>query len=300
MTSYLKNVAIIGASGSIGNIILDGLAASSRFEITVISRKDSEATFPPDMTVLKTDYSEECLESAFKGKDVVISAVGASAFGEQKKFVDAAIRTGVKRFIPSEFSANSQNEVVLQLLPLFEQKKELVEYLKSKETHGLTWTGIASSGLFDWGLANGFLEFDIARHTATIWDGGNKSFTLTNQKALGEAVVSLLLHPHETRNQFLFIASIETTQKDILAALEKESGVKWTVNETTTNIQVNEAVNKLAAGDFNGAFALVRATVFGNIAGLHSNYAKEEKLANNVLGLHLETVSDVVKRVFKE
>jgi hypothetical protein len=144
------------------------------------------------------------------------------------------------------------------------------------------------------------LEFDIVHHTATIWDGGNKSFTLTNQKALGEAVVSLLLHPHETKNQFLFVASVETTQKDILAALEKESGVKWTVNETTTDIQVNEAVKKLAAGDFNGAFALVRATVFGNIPGLHSNYAKEEKLANNVLGLHLETVSDVVKRVLKE
>ncbi|KAJ5816379.1 hypothetical protein N7447_008612 [Penicillium robsamsonii] len=299
MASYLKNVAIIGASGTVGKIILDGLA-SSQFEITVISRKGREATFPSGVTVLKTDYSDNGLEVAFKGQDVVISAVGASAFGEQKKFVDAAIRAGVKRFIPSEFSANSQNEAVLQLQPIFGPKKELVEYLKNKETDGLTWTGIASSGLFDWGLTNGFLEFDIASHTATIWDGGNKSFTLTNQKALGEAVASVLLHPDETRNQFLFIASVETTQKDILAALEEELGVKWTVNETTTDIQVNEAAKKLAAGDFNGAFALVRATVFGNTPGLHSNYAKEENLANNVLGLHLETVSDVVKRVLNK
>jgi hypothetical protein len=76
--------------------------------------------------------------------------VGATAFGEQKRFVDAAIRAGVKRFLPSEFSANSQNEAVLQLLPLLRLKKELVEYLKSKENEGLTWTGIATSGLFDW------------------------------------------------------------------------------------------------------------------------------------------------------
>jgi hypothetical protein len=116
------------------------------------------------MTVLKTDYSEEGLESAFIGKDVVISAVGASAFSDQKKFVDAAIRASVKRFIPSEFSANSQNEAVLQLLPPFEQKKELIEYLKSKETDGLTWTGIASSGLFDWvslPLRNGILGLEL-------------------------------------------------------------------------------------------------------------------------------------------
>ena len=85
-----------------------------------------------------------------KGQDAVISVVGATGFGEQKKFVDAAIRAGVKRFLPSEFSISSQNEAVLQLLPLFGQKKELVEYLKSKESEGLTWTGLAASCLFDW------------------------------------------------------------------------------------------------------------------------------------------------------
>lgn len=99
---------------------------------------------------MKTEISDEGLHAAFKGKDAVISAVGATAFGEQKKFVDAALRAGVKRFIPSEFSANSQNDAVLQLLPLFAQKKKLIEYLRSKEAEGLTWTGIATSGLFDW------------------------------------------------------------------------------------------------------------------------------------------------------
>lgn len=45
------------------------------------------------------------------------------------------------------------------------------------------------------------------------------------------------------------------------------------MNETTTNIQVNEGVEKLAAGDFDGAFSLVQATVFSNTPCLHSNYA---------------------------
>jgi hypothetical protein len=102
------------------------------------------------VTVVKTEATEEDLEVAFQGQEVIISAVGATGFDQQKKFVDAALRAGVKRFIPSEFSANSQDEVVLQLLPLFAQKKELIEYLRSKETEGLTWTGIATSGLFDW------------------------------------------------------------------------------------------------------------------------------------------------------
>ncbi|KAJ5831691.1 hypothetical protein N7474_000002 [Penicillium riverlandense] len=302
MASSLKNVAIIGASGSIGKIILDGLVTSAQFTITVISRKESEATFPSDVVVHKTDFSGAGLEAALKGQDAVISVVGAAGFGEQKKIVDAAIRAGVKRFIPSEFSASSQNEAVLHLLPLFGQKKELVEYLKTKESGGLSWTGIATSLLFDWrllqqGLGNGILEFDIANRKATIWDSGEKSFTLTNEKQLARSVVSVLQHPQETSNKYLYVASVETTQKDILAALEETMKTQWTVTETSTDAEISGGVKRLSAGDFSGAITLVRATAFGNTPGLHANYAKEETLANEMLGLSLESVQDTVQRV---
>lgn len=76
--------------------------------------------------------------------------MGAAAFGEQKKYIDAAITAGVKRFIPSEFSSNTPSPAVVQLLPLFGLKKEVLEYLKTKETSGLTWTAIVTALLFDW------------------------------------------------------------------------------------------------------------------------------------------------------
>jgi putative NADH-flavin reductase len=126
------------------------LVVSSNFDITIVSRKESKAVFPSGVAVHKSDFSDADLEAVFKGKDAVVSALGASAFGEQKKIVDAAISAGVKRFIPSEFSASSQNDTVIQLLPLFGQKKELIEYLKTKEANGFNWTGIATSGLLDW------------------------------------------------------------------------------------------------------------------------------------------------------
>ncbi|GAB1200785.1 hypothetical protein APSETT444_010164 [Aspergillus pseudonomiae] len=296
MAGY-KNIVLVGASGAIGKIILGGLIASSSFNITVLSRKESKASFPAGITVHKSDFSDADLEAAFKGQDAVISAVGATAFGEQKKVVDAAIRSGVQRFIPSEFSSNSQNEAVLKLAPFFGQKKELIEYLKTKQSDGLSWTAIATSGLLDWGLENGFLEFNVANRTATIWDGGNQSFTLTNKKQLGQAVVSVLQHPQETRNKYFYIASVETTQNEILAALEEATGAKWFVKATTTEDQVDEGFKKLGAGDFSGAFQLVRATCYGNTPGLQANYAKDVTLANDVLGLKLESVRDTVKRV---
>ncbi|KAF5864194.1 hypothetical protein ETB97_008400 [Aspergillus alliaceus] len=250
--------------------ILDGLIASSNFNITVLSRKESKASFPAGVIVRKTDHSDPDLEAAFTGQDAVISALGATAFGEQQRIVDFAARSG---------------------------KKELIEYLKTKQSDSLSWTGIATGLLFDWGLGNGFLEFDIANRTINIWDGGDKSSTLTNEKQLGQAVVSVLQHPEETSNKYFYVASAETTQNEIVASLEEETGAKWSAKATTTEEQVGEAVKKLGAGDFTGAFALVRVTSYGNIPGLRANYVKDETLANEVLELKLETVKDTVKRI---
>jgi hypothetical protein len=166
MSSY-KNIAVVGvsihhlhvkddpltrsqASGNTGKIIIDGLSSTTKFNITVLSRKESKATFPQGITVRTTDFSETDLVSALKGQDVVISALGVEGFSQQQTIVDAAVRAGVKRFLPSEFSSSSEDPAVLRLFPLFEQKKDLIEYLKTKEKDGLTWTGLATGLLFDW------------------------------------------------------------------------------------------------------------------------------------------------------
>jgi hypothetical protein len=154
-----------------------------------------------------------------------------------------------------------------------------------------------TNGTLRQGLENGFLQFDLVNRTATIWDGGHKSFTMINKKALGQSVVSVLQNPEQTKNKYLHVASAETTQLEILAALEKAIGSKWTIRQTTTQAQLSEAGVKLAAGDFEGAFILVRATVFGNTPGLNSNYVKDIGLANDILGLKLESVEETVRRV---
>ncbi|EED14992.1 NmrA-like family protein [Talaromyces stipitatus ATCC 10500] len=295
----LKNIAIIGASGSIGKIILDALIKAPQFNVTVLSRASSETTFPTGVSVRKSDFSDSDLVSALKGQDAVISVVGPTGFAEQKKFIDAAISAGVKRFLPSEYSANTLSPAVLQLLPLFNQKKETLEYLKTKESSGFSWTAIYTALLFDWGLGNGFLGFDVSAHTATIWDDGSKVFTLTNADQLGRAVVSVLEHPEKTANKNLYVASAETSQKEILAALEKATGSKFAVTNTTTEKELSEAGEKLSKGDFSGALILVRATSFGSTPGIRANYAKEEELANDLLGLKLESVDETVARVVK-
>jgi hypothetical protein len=99
---------------------------------------------------VKVPYSEPELVKVFEGQDAVVSAVGPAGFLEQKVFVDAAVKASVKRFIPSEFSSSTLNDVARQLVPVFEYKKQVLDYLKEKEATGLSWTGLATGPLLDW------------------------------------------------------------------------------------------------------------------------------------------------------
>ena len=150
MSESIKNVVVVGASGNLGAPILQALLDSSVLNITVLSRATSEATFPPGVNVRKTDYTLSSLVSAFEGADAVVSAVGMGGFAHQKTMIDAAVKAGVKRFIPSEFSVNTMSPAVCVLVPVFAGKKDIIDYLVLTEREGLSWTGIAVGLLLDW------------------------------------------------------------------------------------------------------------------------------------------------------
>jgi hypothetical protein len=127
--------------------------------VTVLTRASSNSSFPKDINVIQTSYSQAELVKAFEGQDSVVSTVGATGFEEQKVFIDAAIEAGVRRFIPSELSTNTLSDAVRQLVPLFEAKKAIIDYLKGKESSGLTWTGLSGGVLFDWVSSQNHSQF---------------------------------------------------------------------------------------------------------------------------------------------
>lgn len=99
---------------------------------------------------MKSDYSEDSLVDVFKGQDAVVTALGAAGLAEETKMIDASVKAGVKRFIPSEFGSNSQNAKATALVPFFGLKVQINEHLKAQESKGLTWTAIEAGPAFDW------------------------------------------------------------------------------------------------------------------------------------------------------
>lgn len=90
--------------------------------------------------------------TALKGQDAIVQIVFVDV-PRIKTLIDAAIKAGVKRYIPSEFGIDKSDPAVVEKISFLASKQEIQDYLKSKEESGLTWSGIITGGFFDWWVA---------------------------------------------------------------------------------------------------------------------------------------------------
>ncbi|KAI8934789.1 hypothetical protein NX059_008474 [Plenodomus lindquistii] len=259
----IKNVILVGAGGNLGPSILNAFLKDSSFKTTVLSRAGSASTFPSGVNVVRADYgSIPSLKEAFKGQDAVISIVGGNAIGDQNNLIDAAIEAGVQRFIPSEFGSNTLNKRVLEIAPILEAKVATVNYLKSKESQ-ISWTSVITGGFFDWGLKVGFFGFNGSTKSANLIDDGKGVFSGTTLHQVGLTLVKSLEKADLTKNQYVYTSSFVTSQKEILAAVEKITGAKWTVKSESSQSIIEDASAKLQKGDYSVINNLLLAIIFG-------------------------------------
>jgi hypothetical protein len=142
----------IQAGGNLGPSVLEALDKDPQFTVSILSRESSKSSFPSHVKVHTIDdgYPEKDLLDIFTGQDAVVSMVSYGSTAKQIDFVNAAVAAGVKRFIPSDFSTDPRNPVAIALLPHFKDKNDIVDYLKTQEAKGLTWSGVITGGFFDW------------------------------------------------------------------------------------------------------------------------------------------------------
>lgn len=126
-----------------GERVVSALQAAN-FEVTAVTRGESQATFPDHVAVRRADLSSvESLTAAFAGQDAVVSAVStvfAVIPGAQNPMIDAAVAAGVKRFIPSEYGLNTrklQGEILGDWL---QAKTSAVDYLIEKAQSNPSFT----------------------------------------------------------------------------------------------------------------------------------------------------------------
>ncbi|KAF4304864.1 NmrA-like protein [Botryosphaeria dothidea] len=279
MTSPVKNIVLLGASGIPGPAILKEFLSSS-LNVTVISRVGSKSTF------------------LLYRQDAVVSLLGHHAFEAQKAVIKAAIAAGVKRFIPSEFGVDTSNPKVVSRVPFVGPKRQVVDYLRTKED-SISWTVLLTGIFFDWGLWQGWLGFNLDEKTIKLWDGGETPFAATEIDVVGKALVALFSRSEAyaaSANGYVHVAGHVTTQNEIRAVLEKLTGEKFKVEkEVDASSYGKQVQEELAKGDWKNALDLLKVV----------NFDSTEKLGvfprywNETLGLSKQNLEQTVQEVLE-
>ncbi|KAL9614478.1 MAG: hypothetical protein Q9167_001006 [Letrouitia subvulpina] len=302
-----KSVIVVGATGHLGPHIISALSSNSTFSISILSRQSSPSKFGPHITVYPIDdsYSHHLLLAAFKDKDAVINLLPCY-FSEDipriKKVADAAVEAGVKRIIPGEFGCDTQDDEVLEAIPAFESKREVIGYLREKEVEGLSWIAIVTGGFFDGVIKNNLHGFSLPARTATIYTpGGQLPISYTTLSTVGLAVASVLSHPDPARfaNTYTYVHSVRVSQLQILSALEKATGEKWERKEADAREVRANGLERVKKGDWAGLAEVVVGGLYSGVEGM--DFARRRGgVVNRELGLvEEEDLELVVKRLVK-
>jgi len=294
----LLKVALIGANGTLGPVVLSALLSAPSLTVTVLTRSSSSSTYPPPIrTVLVPDsLSVPDLTTALRGQDALVITIIGTLVEEQIKLVDAAYAAGIKRVIPADFgSCDSADEYTLNLLPVMAGKARVrahLEHLAQENGSVLSWTSIITGHFFDHGLEDRLLLFDLPQRKVRLLDGGEKRWSASTLERVGETVVRVLEMEEETRNKILYVQSFCVSQNEVLGVLEKVMGEKWSVEHVNAGELIERNREGVVKGDWDSVIEVV--SVHGLVA---SNWEDKKGFANGLLGLKEENLEDTVRKV---
>jgi uncharacterized protein YbjT (DUF2867 family) len=193
--SNLKVFAVAGGTGAspiaLGPFIVEGLILAGA-TVKVLARKGS--TNSPGAEKLKTlgakivevDYQDVLsMQQALKGVDVVVSVLGGAGIAAQVPLAEAAVKAGVKLFVPSEFGnpsvhPDNTDRDVNTMGPIAPKVKMHQTLKKLELPYVLIFNGI---------FADAVKVFWVTgEKKASVVGDGNNELSWTSRRDIGEFV----------------------------------------------------------------------------------------------------------------
>lgn len=152
-TLQFRNVALLASTGNLGSKILQSLVGAG-FNVTAIQRAGSTKKVKQGIKSVQVDLASKTdLLAAFKGQDVVVSAVPNPVLKTEKIMIDAAIEAGVGRIVLSEFSSNLEARAREVDLDIVKGKLEIRRYVEEATGKSDTeWSSINNGPFLDLGV----------------------------------------------------------------------------------------------------------------------------------------------------
>lgn len=235
---------------------------------------------PATVKSASIDYDDvDSLTKSFKGLDAVVAVTPGHLAELHFKPIEAEMRAGVYRFIPSEYGVDIRNPRVREM-PFMKTKQRIEKLLIDSAKEGkLTYTAIYGGGFVEWVLTYEKL-MPIKQRRFNIQNEGNVPFSITKMNDYAKAVVGALSNPKQTENVVMLIESFRTTQLRILELAKEDVAGEWQVDYVDMNKNAEIAEQKMYAGQFD--IPVVDPMVFkimftpgygGQIDGTHNDLA---------------------------
>ncbi|KAL8849418.1 MAG: hypothetical protein Q9221_005590 [Calogaya cf. arnoldii] len=311
--NHLKNIAIVGATGTSGKHIVQSLLATGIHNVTALTREESNASMSPNITVHKVNYADpSTLVSALRNQDALIITMGVRAPADQQtKLIHAAAEAGVKWILPNEFGYDTANEALCNDILPGSQKKgytELIEKLGVSK-----WIGFVCGFWYEFSLGGSpdRFGFDFQKKELVLFDEGTQPIAVSTFPMVGRGVASLLSLPaakedgktclEDYANKFCYVASFVVSQKDMLESVlrvTKTNMEDWTITKESSKERYEKGMTRLRSGDYTGLVqGMYSRNYFEDGSGNHS---VTRGLDNEKLGLEKEDLDRFTEVAIKQ
>ncbi|MCD5997314.1 aromatic alcohol reductase [Pseudomonas sp. CDFA 602] len=249
--SNVKQHILVMGAGELGLAVLRGLAdrSTESASVTVLLRRQTVEQKRQDVEVIKelgidieladvVEDSVEELATVLSRFDTVISCVGfAAGRGTQRKLTEAALMSGVKRYIPWQFGVDY--DLIGRGSPqdLFDEQLDVRDLLRaqSRTEWVIISTGMFTSFLFD----SAFGVVDLPAATVNALGSLETAVTVTTPDDIGVLTAAIVLHTPRVINQVVYTAGDTLTYGDLADLLERVTGRK--VERQESSVQALQA-----------------------------------------------------------
>jgi hypothetical protein len=236
ISNVKQRILVLGA-GELGLAVLQGLArrSSESASVTVLLRQATVQTASAEkrqdiqtirhlgVAIETADITHASIDelAAVLGRfDTVISCVGfAAGRGTQLKLTEAALRSGVKRYIPWQFGVDY--DVIGRGSPqdLFDEQLEVRDLLRaqSRTEWVIISTGMFTSFLFD----PAFGVVDLAAGRVNALGSVETRVTVTTPEDIGTLTADIVLHRPRIVNQVVYTAGDTLTYGALADLVER-------------------------------------------------------------------------------
>ncbi|KAJ6781128.1 hypothetical protein PWT90_00709 [Aphanocladium album] len=306
MSAPIQKVCLVGANGSLGSVILDALVGAGIFNVSVLMRANSTSEPAHAAAITRIPFNPAFdgpeLARLLVGQDAVVAAFPLKDASQHLRLAEAAYKAGVRRYIPADYgSCDARSPQAQHHLQLYRDKaavQALCEKLAAaaaQDNVPFTWTSIVSGHFFDWGLRNNYLNLDVANRKALVLDAGDTKASASTLPRVAATVVRVLQKQDETKNRFVFVQSFCPTPLEIVAALERATGVHWHTSHVDSNGFLERASKALADGDEHAVHNIVFV-----LGAVNADWTRNEDFAMDLLGFEDESLDAVVGNIVNE